>query len=70
MVAARPGAALRDGRGPACCTSHVLRAGPRMFCLLKGVSALSPAHSEVRGVAARGIGSQAELMAPDRDERG
>lgn len=43
---------------------------PRMFCFLKGVSAPSLEQSGVRGVSAGWITSQAELMAPDREERG
>lgn len=43
---------------------------PGMFCFLKGVLALSPEPSEVRGISAGGNTSQAELMAPDREERG
>lgn len=43
---------------------------PRMFCFLKGVSAPSLEQCDVRGVSAGGITSQAELMAPDREERG
>lgn len=43
---------------------------PRMFCFLKGVSASSLEHREVRGVSARQITSQAELMVPDREGKG
>lgn len=43
---------------------------PRMFCFLKGVLAPSLERREVRGVSAGEITSQAELMAPDREERG